>query len=84
MHLAASDLGLHGLFRPVCPNTGSYYSKYIRNSAIYLHAWLHITIIEVFSAVVSLLILKDLFNVLYCNFKVLNLLKSDVLASTWH
>ena len=57
MHFVVSDLGLHCLLRPVCPNTWSYYSKYIRDSASYLHAWSHITTTEdVFFAIVNLFI----------------------------
>ena len=52
-----------------CNSTSGYYSKYIRDSASYLHAWSHITTIEeAFFAAVNL-ILKDLFNVLQCNFQ---------------
>ena len=36
MCFEASDLGLHCLLRPICPNTWGYYSNYKSDKGLYL------------------------------------------------
>ena len=79
-HFGVSDLCLHCLLRPVCPNTRDYYSKYKSDSASYLLSralqykmFFSLLLICVFN-------FETLFNVLHCDFNMLNLPKRDVLG----